>query len=76
MGRIDTDGNQSELSWLIASEARGKGYGKSIVHVLYKLSAPIRMAKIKSTNVASIKIAKSVGLVLEREMDGILYFRG
>jgi|GEM_PF-1474209 len=63
-----------ELSWTIAPEHRGSGIGKQMVALLAcELSGPIQ-AKVKSDNPASARIAAHVGMTLDREADGILYY--
>ena len=76
MGRIDRHDGEAELSWMVAPMARGKGYGARIVKWLFEREALPKIAKIKSENAASIKIAESVGFRLERELHGIRYYRG
>lgn len=72
--RADFDGQSYELSWTVAPEARGRNIGKQMVAGLMKtLSGPFR-AEVKEDNIPSVKLARSVGLSLDREHDGFLYF--
>lgn len=59
--RINPNG---ELSWVIAPEARGKGYGRQMVSAV---SSPDQFARIKAFNVASQKIAFACGFRLAQE---------
>lgn len=62
------------LSWAVSSEARGKGIGKRMVSLLVKqITEPIR-ANVKVENLASIKIAREVGMRLEYITNGVMYF--
>lgn len=75
--RIDSlpDG-QKELSWTIAPERRGMGIGKQAVQkAIDEHPDWVFMARIKSTNTASIRIAEHAGLRFEREENGVLIFR-
>ncbi len=57
MFRVD-DG---EISYTVAPEARGKGYGLGMLRRAIELFGPLR-AEIFPRNVASIKIAERAGL--------------
>jgi RimJ/RimL family protein N-acetyltransferase len=64
-----------QLSWTVAANARGRGIGKRIVALLARqISEPIQ-AEVKLGNTASVRIAESVGMKLEREVDGVLYYQ-
>ena len=72
--RSDFDEETYKLSWTVAPEERGKGLGKKMVYLLAnKLKTPIR-AEVKESNIASIKIAKFIGMTFDFKKDGILYF--
>ena len=72
--RSDFDEETYKLSWTVAPEERGKGVGKKMVYLLANaLKTPIR-AEVKESNIASIKIAKFIGMTLDFNEDGILYF--
>lgn len=72
--RADFEGDIYELSWTIAPEERGKGYGKAMVELLtQKLNSPVR-AEVFSANTTSAKIAEGVGMTLDKEESDVLYF--
>jgi RimJ/RimL family protein N-acetyltransferase len=74
--RADFRMDHCELSWTVAPEARGKGFGKAMVaKVARSLGGNVR-AEVKQTNVASQSIAQAAGLRLERSNNGVLYFSG
>jgi RimJ/RimL family protein N-acetyltransferase len=62
------------LSWTIAPEHRGKGHGECMVRALLALELGPVFAQIRKTNVASIRIAISVGMNLTRTDDEYVYF--
>jgi RimJ/RimL family protein N-acetyltransferase len=63
------------LSWVTAPEARGRGVAKRMIALLlHQLAEPVR-AEVKVGNVVSARLAEQVGMVLEREEDGVLYYR-
>lgn len=72
--RADKFECRTELSWAVASFARGAGLGREIVKELSTIITGPIYAKIKKENLASIRIAKSIGMVLEAEVNGILHF--
>lgn len=60
--RIDF-ADQCEVSWTVAPSARGKGLGAKMVElVLRDFERPL-VAVVRSTNRASLRIAKTVGFV-------------
>jgi RimJ/RimL family protein N-acetyltransferase len=63
-----------ELSWTMAPEHRGSGIGKQMVARLARQLPGPSQAKVKSDNPASASIAAHVGMTLDRETDGILYY--
>lgn len=63
--RADIQGDRVELSWTVAPEIRGKGFGKAMVACAVSLYPDfILTASIKPGNVASEKIAESAGFHL------------
>lgn len=60
-GRLDHDGDAIELSWTLAPESRGKGYGLPLVAALVKVAGPGAVAEIHAGNIASQKIAARAG---------------
>ena len=64
-----------ELTWTVSPIARGRGVGKQMVAVLAnEISEPIR-AEVKTGNTSSARIAEHVGMVFERETNGILHYK-
>lgn len=61
MIRADKDEKGYELSWIIDSRFRGKGYGKQMLsQIVERLSGHI-CAQIKKDNAPSLAMAKSLG---------------
>jgi len=55
------------LSWNIAPECRGRGFGRKMVALMIeKIDEPVK-ARIKKGNIASQSIARSVGMVKKGE---------
>lgn len=72
--RADLEGEVWEISWTLSPEKRGRGAAKKMVLLLTKMiQAPLR-AEVKSWNIASSKIALSVGMTLKKECKGILHY--
>jgi RimJ/RimL family protein N-acetyltransferase len=72
--RIDFDGSAYELSWTVAPAARGRNVGKTMVLMAAReLNGPVR-AQIKTSNVASIRIAEAAGLHFVGEQEGMLQY--
>lgn len=73
--RID-QGEVSELSWNVAPEQRGKGYGKLMVRLAVAQSRGPLSAVIRSDNIASQRLALSLGFVLSsRDGEWLTYLR-
>lgn len=74
--RIDALPNgQKDLSWTIAPERRGAGIGREAVKkAIDEHPEWVFVARIKTTNMASIKIAEHAGFRLQREENGVLFF--
>ena len=71
--RTDKEGaNTYELSWTIAPEYRGKGFGREMVVAIlgenFLKNKKIR-AQIRENNIPSIKIVKSLGFNLKTKDD-------
>jgi RimJ/RimL family protein N-acetyltransferase len=76
MLRIDSleDGNK-ELSWNVSPQHRGTGIGRRMVRMIVERHpAWSFVARIKTHNVASIKIAEHAGLRFVREEGGASWF--
>tara|TARA_B100001996_G_C18650159_1_gene589074 strand:+ start:220 stop:840 length:621 start_codon:yes stop_codon:yes gene_type:complete len=73
---ISDDFKVAEVSIIVSSKYRGKGYGKSILKIAINSIAAdypiVFMAKIKTTNLASIEIFKKCGFGEEYTQDGVL----
>lgn len=62
------------LSWTVAPHARGRGVARRMMELLVdQISGPIR-AEVKAGNMASVRIAESVGMKFEKEIDNVLHF--
>jgi RimJ/RimL family protein N-acetyltransferase len=66
--RIDQSAEGAELSWTVAPEARGRGYGMEMVRLALPMSGRV-FAQIKGGNIASQKIAKAAGFSLGEDGD-------
>ena len=64
-GRTDQHEGMTELSWTVAPEARGRGVGHELVRLLIGMTTGPVCAEIKAGNVASEKIARAAGFVLD-----------
>ena len=72
--RADQSDGTWEISWTVAPEHRGRGLGKRIVSKLARsIIGPIR-AEVKAENIASVRIAESIGMRLISEANGVLHF--
>lgn len=72
--RADLIKGKTMVSWTVSPNKRGSGRGKKILALLSsKINGPI-CAEVKNNNLASIKLAESIGMELEKESNGILYF--
>ncbi len=72
--RADFDDGVWELSWTVAPKSRGRGVAKRMVFMLaQQFVEPIR-AEVKKDNKSSARIAEYVGMVLSREVDGVLHY--
>ena len=72
--RADVSNGVCELSWTVAPEFRGQGFGTEMVALLaMSIPGPIR-AEVKRGNAASIRIAEAAGMCLEKEDEGVLHF--
>lgn len=72
--RADQDIDDSiQLSWTIAPDERGHGFGQGMVKAATKLFAGSKrlVAKIKSDNIASLKIVQSLGFTRQPDADGL-----
>ena len=69
--RAERIGDAWVLSWMVAPEARGKGFGRRIVaRIVEDLDGEIQ-AEVRVGNPASARIASAVGMTLRDETDGL-----
>lgn len=73
--RADIGEAETELSWTIAPEARGRGFGKWMVRQYVETQRGALRAEVKAGNMASVKIAEFAGLEFLRQMGEVLHFR-
>jgi RimJ/RimL family protein N-acetyltransferase len=68
--------NSFELSWTVAPEHRGKGYGTEVLkRFIAELPRPVRLyAEIKPSNLASLKMAERAGMQQQGMHDDLLLF--
>src|SRR3989344_6369332 len=71
------EGGEYELSWTVAPESRGKGFGKQMVLQFARemLSGKRLLAEVKRGNIASEKIAQALGLSPGPAKDNIVTWR-
>lgn len=72
--RADQLEDTTELSWTVAPNSRGKGVGEKMVKIVAAQINGSISARIKISNIASINIAKSIGMEPYREESDMLYF--
>lgn len=72
--RADKLESTTELSWTIAPEARGKGFGKSMLKQFVELTDRPISAEVLESNTASIKMAEFVGMKCQANQDGVLKY--
>jgi RimJ/RimL family protein N-acetyltransferase len=63
------------VSWTVAPAYRGMGYGSAMVRAFIRMLPGAVHAEIRTGNDRSIRIAKSAGMRLEREVDGLLHYK-
>jgi len=73
--RSELEDNIHEISWTVAPEERGKGWGKKIVAEFIASVPGVVCANIKPENVASIVIAVKAGMELIKKENGMLHFQ-
>lgn len=73
--RFDFGETCVEMSWTLAPEQRGRGLGSLLLKTGVQLIHGSQViARIKSSNVASIRIAEKVGFVRIRQEGDVLLF--
>lgn len=74
--RFDYEGNEAELSWTIAPEHRGKGYGAAMLRsAVAREPKRVLIAKIKPENGPSVRIAQAAGFKFYKKEDGLGIWR-
>jgi RimJ/RimL family protein N-acetyltransferase len=63
-----------ELSWTVAPEKRGHGYGRRMLSEFVMKFPGKYSARIKKENTASIKIAQAAGFSILKEENNVLHF--
>lgn len=72
--RADRRDDIWDLSWTVAPEARGRGFGRTMVRALIgRLSGTVR-ARVRRDNGPSRRIAEAAGMVQERDDAEMIYF--
>lgn len=72
--RVDLVDECHMLSWTVAPGVRGRGVGEAMVKKLVQKISGRVGAEIKVGNTASRRIAEHVGMWLEKEKDGVLFY--
>lgn len=72
--RADLTDGVYELSWMVAPSCRGQGIGKKLLLGVMEVLEGRFRAVIKKDNIASMRIAETAGMMLEREHEGVLYY--
>lgn len=75
MIRLDLVGKDYLLSWSIFPDSQGLGLGKRMLNLASKTIDGNLMAEIKQNNIASIKIAESIGMKLTKKKNDVLYYQ-
>jgi RimJ/RimL family protein N-acetyltransferase len=71
----DTSPVRIGLSWTVAPEHRGRGYGRKLVEAAAELFAAQELyAEIKTGNAASMAIARSIGMKQMGEKEGVTFW--
>ena len=72
--RADTENGLTKLSWTVAPESRGRGFGTAMVKAMVRIIAGPLEAEIKTDNIASVRIAIAAGFTPDHVIDGVDYF--
>lgn len=73
--RADLINSEHLLSWMVSPEHRGKRVAKGMLLLFAIHINEAICAHIKAENLASVRVAEYVGMKLEKEVDGVLYYR-
>lgn len=75
--RYDLLNGWYELSWTVDPKQQRKGYGKKMVELMIALLPGPFFAEIKNNNLASIRMAESLGMIMEfANLDILHYTKG
>ncbi len=73
--RADFSDGAWDLSWTVSPSARGRGVAKRMVALLaQRIDESIR-AEVRADNRASARVAEFAGMTLDKEANGIRYYR-
>lgn len=72
--RLDVGVGESELSWIVAPDARGNGYGAWMVRKMLEMADGRAVAHVRQGNPASVIVAERAGLALESETNEWMIF--
>lgn len=77
-GRMVFRGNACILSWTVAPQKRGQGWGKRLLAAMVELlpEGTEFEAEVLENNAASRHMAEAVGMRNERVENGIAYYKG
>jgi RimJ/RimL family protein N-acetyltransferase len=73
--RADKMSDAWELSWTVAPETRGQGVAYKMLFALIDVFPEPLAAQVKVGNTPSMKVAERLGFLLEKEHDGVLFYR-
>ena len=77
--RADLEDGVWELSWTLSAQARGRGLAKKMVALLVDTLAQEKAgairAEVKEGNIASAKIAEHVGMCIEKQKNGVIFYK-
>ena len=72
--RVEEENTGKLLSWTVAPDHRGNGYGLSLVKAVVAITPGKLKAEIHRHNAPSLKIAVGAGMTLDHETAGICYY--
>ena len=71
---VEYESGRFELSWTVAPEARGKGFGRIVMSELASELDGHLYAEIRVGNAASIRIAEEIGMARVSAFGDLLQF--
>lgn len=72
--RVEEENTGKLLSWTVAPDHRGNGYGLSLVKAVVAITQGKLKAEIRTDNAPSRHIAVDAGMTLDHETAGICYY--